>query len=447
MTLDEEGALSAEEREAIEFLKRGRKLRGLSSTQFQRIERRLEHPSQPRRARTWLPALAVLCLVLITGTALARVSDLSRLPLVGPLFSSGMPAAPPEQHRPTKQPRTARAADVAPPVQPEPTVSPLAQEPPPLPPVAAVPPAAEPTTPTASPAAGARPGTAASLPAPVVTNPAASPTSRTGAAVARPQSDVPRRRSALIGEPKAHTPFAQPEVAAIGEPLARPIQTPTVEPPPAREPASVAPPTGSGLTLPRSVAAASSGDQARQEPGQPAVFAAPPPVGGAVVEPPPARSPAPVPSTTNQALGNQALGSMPGRTAPVVAPENPITAENRSFSAALAEWRRAHNAAAALAALDWHERRFAQGQFQLEAKLLRAEIFLKQGREREVLALLDDVPLRELPRGRELQTVRGELRIKHGRCAEGRSDLSSVVANSSTDSLGRRAAHAMSLCP
>jgi predicted Zn-dependent protease len=84
---------------------------------------------------------------------------------------------------------------------------------------------------------------------------------------------------------------------------------------------------------------------------------------------------------------------------------------------------------------------------QLEARLLRAEILLQQGREREALALLDSMYLPELPRGRELQTVRGELRIKYGRCTEGRPDLDEVLAKDRTDGLARRAARAISLCP
>lgn len=83
---------------------------------------------------------------------------------------------------------------------------------------------------------------------------------------------------------------------------------------------------------------------------------------------------------------------------------------------------------------------------QWAARLLRAEILLQLGREREGLGLLDGVSLSGIPRGRELATVRGELRIKYGRCAEGRRDLDAVLAKDATDELGRRAARAISLC-
>ena len=100
-----------------------------------------------------------------------------------------------------------------------------------------------------------------------------------------------------------------------------------------------------------------------------------------------------------------------------------------------------------MAALAFHERSFPSGQMHLEAKLLRAEILLQQGREPESLVLLDSMTLHGLPRGRELQTVRGELRIKYGRCSEGRRDLDDILAKDNTDALAHRATRAISLCP
>jgi hypothetical protein len=84
---------------------------------------------------------------------------------------------------------------------------------------------------------------------------------------------------------------------------------------------------------------------------------------------------------------------------------------------------------------------------QTEARLLRAEILLQEGREPESLALLDSLPLSELPRGRELLTVRGELRVKYGRCPEAKRDLERVLSTNTRDTLARRAARAMGLCP
>ena len=147
---------------------------------------------------------------------------------------------------------------------------------------------------------------------------------------------------------------------------------------------------------------------------------------------------------------------LPSPPAPMVAqaiipkpalPESSLLAEGRSFSEALSRWHRDRNAPSALATLDAHDRRFGDGQMRLEARLLRAEIVLSLGRDREALAILDAVPLAGLPRERELRTVRGELRIKHGRCAEGRGDLSVVTASDPLDAFGQRAARAATLCP
>jgi outer membrane PBP1 activator LpoA protein len=122
-------------------------------------------------------------------------------------------------------------------------------------------------------------------------------------------------------------------------------------------------------------------------------------------------------------------------------------AESRSFGAALEHWHRAHDGKAALAALDLHERRFPHGEFRLEAHLLRAEILLAGGQEREALALLDPLSLAGLPRARELRTVRGELRIMFGRCAEGRADLGAVLDEGTSDVLAQRARRALIDCP
>jgi len=280
MTLDRHSVTSDVERESLAFLNRARKLRGLSSIQFQRIEYRLTHTIRPKRRRLWVPALAAFCLVLIAGAAIAHGVDLARFPLIGALFTAHKQSPAPEMPPARKQP-------------------------------AGVP------------------------------------------SVATAPADV----------------------------VARPSPSPIVKPEPFRAP-----------TI--------------------------------------ARGP------------RVALGTSPTRPA-----TEPIQAESQSFSAALAEWHRDHDAKAALAALEVHERRFPVGQMQLEARLLRAEILLRLGREREALALLDRMYLPALPRGRELQTVRGELRIKYGRCPEGLRDLEEILAKDRTDELARRAARAVSLCP
>jgi hypothetical protein len=112
----------------------------------------------------------------------------------------------------------------------------------------------------------------------------------------------------------------------------------------------------------------------------------------------------------------------------------------------LRAWRRDHDDRAALAALDLHDRVFAAGQMVLESRLLRVEILLADRRDRGALALLDRLPLDQgnVPRSRELLTVRGELRIRAGRCDAGRADLASIGAGAGP--LAERARNALTHC-
>ena len=128
------------------------------------------------------------------------------------------------------------------------------------------------------------------------------------------------------------------------------------------------------------------------------------------------------------------------------APESSIAREGESFADILRRWRRDHDGRAALVALDFHDRSFAGGQLALESRLLRVEVLLSGGHDREALAILDGMAIDHVnvPRGRELLTVRGELRIKAGRCEEGRADLASI--RSGADALGERARNALTYC-
>jgi len=127
--------------------------------------------------------------------------------------------------------------------------------------------------------------------------------------------------------------------------------------------------------------------------------------------------------------------------------DSPIAREGESFGTVLRSWRRNHDHRAALSALDLHDHAFAGGQMTLESRLLRIEILLSDGRDREGLALLDRLALGSgtVPRSRELLTVRGELRIRAGRCADGRADLAPIGAGS--DGFAKRARNALTHCP
>lgn len=127
--------------------------------------------------------------------------------------------------------------------------------------------------------------------------------------------------------------------------------------------------------------------------------------------------------------------------------EEPLVTESRSFASVIMLWHRQRDPASALALLDGHEQRYPSGPMRAEAQILRAELYLAQGRRADTLSILDGMSLLALPRARELRTVRGELRVQAGRCAEARADLGLVLEKDPTDSLAKRASQALSHCP
>jgi hypothetical protein len=127
--------------------------------------------------------------------------------------------------------------------------------------------------------------------------------------------------------------------------------------------------------------------------------------------------------------------------------ESPVSAEARSLAQALSLWRREKNGDAALSLLDAHERRFSHGALSVESKIARAEILLALTRRDHALRVLDSLGLAGLPRARELETLRGELRAEAGRCRDARADLSRVLEGTRDDDLSRRAQTALARCP
>jgi hypothetical protein len=223
-----------------------------------------------------------------------------------------------------------------------------------------------------------------------------------------PTKAEPRRRPAMLKLPARNQSAANPSGPA---PSLAPIPEAVSDPAPVVEPVSaeeaLQPPVRQAATVPRPLAL-----RAPLAPRE-----------GAGRE----ETPAPIPT-----LGKE---------------ENPIVAESHSFASVIEPWHRTHNPSAALTLLDAHEQRYPNGHMRLETRVLRAEIYLAQGRESEALAVLDSVALAGLPRGRELQVVRGELRIKAGRCAEGKRDLGDVLEKGVADALAKRAVRAIYHCP
>jgi hypothetical protein len=170
----------------------------------------------------------------------------------------------------------------------------------------------------------------------------------------------------------------------------------------------------------------------------------PPPRQEALVQPPPRREAWVQPPPHQEAL-EMPPPSIP--SAPASGNEGALSAEARFLSDALARWRRDGNAEAALALLRAHESRFPHGALLVESKVARAEILLTLGRRDQALSVLDSLSLASLPRARELQTLRGELRARVGRCREARLDLSPVLLDLADD-LGKRASLALANhCP
>lgn len=367
------------EREAMEFLRQGRPLVGLSPSQFRRIECRLSRPLSPRRSQRLLLTVASLGLLLVAGSAAARVIDLGRLPLIGHLLSSSRSASAPRSSR------TLRPASL-------PLLTPSAASGEAFPPGLALSAAQSAAPLAARPHESERvaPGAEAVL----LRSPAREPADQPGG---QSHSVAGKGAPRSLASARTHDGHGDQAAPLVGGESARMAES-------ARSPAP---------------------GEAADWPGQAGLVALPL---APALPPAPPRAPSSAPTQR-------------------MTTANSVLSESQSLSAAVAEWHRNHDAHAALAALDTHERRFRGGQMQLETNLLRAEILLHEGREREGLALLDSVALAGLPRGRELATVRGELRIKFGRCREGRRDLNDVRAKDAGDDLGRRATRALTLCP
>ena len=185
--------------------------------------------------------------------------------------------------------------------------------------------------------------------------------------------------------------------------------------------------------------------------------------GAAVPAPPPITQPGEMPAhaTFGQPLtiAQQDPLSSPGRERAHVtaraaktpardeATDDSIVPESQSFATVIESWHRQHDAGNALVLLDAHEQRYPAGHIRLETRVLRAEIYLAQGRKALALSVLDGMSLSGIPRARELQTLRGELRAQAGRCQEARSDLSGVLETSVADDLAKRATQTLAHCP
>lgn len=148
----------------------------------------------------------------------------------------------------------------------------------------------------------------------------------------------------------------------------------------------------------------------------------------------PAEVPAPPvapPPTAAHGVG-RGPRAVPRIDAPAAAPKG-VETEATSMAAILRLLRHEHDPRAALVALDAHERAYPGGVLVAETARARVDALIAVGRSDDALAVLDRISFRGTMRSPEMQTLRGELRAKYGRCADAIEDFSAVIATGRPD--------------
>jgi hypothetical protein len=175
------------------------------------------------------------------------------------------------------------------------------------------------------------------------------------------------------------------------------------------------------------------------------------PVEAPDLAPAPAEPPAPVPPPAD-ALGF--APAPPPPTPPVPAPPQPAVqatprprrhataqaadaapaaaSEVTLVHDALERLRGDNDAAAAMALLDEHDRRFPNGLLRDEAAVTRIEAWLALGRADEALTALERAPARLLDSSPRLQVARGELRAARGHCQAALADFAAAAARATS---------------
>jgi TolA-binding protein len=175
----------------------------------------------------------------------------------------------------------------------------------------------------------------------------------------------------------------------------------------------------------------------------------------------PVNAPAPVPASNRVTAPKRATA--PGRvTAPLATPPAPPAVqaateppplapvppadEAQLVARAFRSLRTDGDAAAAIAALDEHDRRFGAGALTTEATLARVEALLVQGRTAEALPPL--LAIRGTPAGRtaEVRAARAELLARADRCDEAAPDLDALLAPGAPAAPRERALYARASC-
>lgn len=116
-------------------------------------------------------------------------------------------------------------------------------------------------------------------------------------------------------------------------------------------------------------------------------------------------------------------------------PEERLATEARLLGAAIRALRQPGDPARGLSLLDDYEARFPHGVLAGEATLARVDGLRRLQRTDELLSMLDAVALAELPRGRELRVLRGELRLGRNRAREALDDFGMALGPNASQAL------------
>ena len=117
--------------------------------------------------------------------------------------------------------------------------------------------------------------------------------------------------------------------------------------------------------------------------------------------------------------------------APAKPSESVLGGEARLLSSAIKALREQHRPDLALEWLDQYRAQFPAGTLAYEERFARVEALLSLSRRSQALAVLEELgneAFQRLPRGRELQLMRGELLAEHKRCGEAIADFEPVLA-------------------
>lgn len=125
---------------------------------------------------------------------------------------------------------------------------------------------------------------------------------------------------------------------------------------------------------------------------------------------------------------------------------SPVLAEVTQMRDALKTLRADRDPAGALSLLDDYGRRFPAGLLHDEVSAMRVEALMALDRTDEALKGVEALPDAVLARWPRLRILRGELRAKHGRCADAMIDFGTLLTRPDGDNIRQRAEAGRDAC-